>query len=106
MAGIAADKWLLGEKLHAEWHDSCADVEHPVQPDDFAGCFESREFWCWILASFPFRRQFLGKRSRFAIIDLWAPPAPDYMGTATAHDVNWMLNDALFDRYYSLGHRA
>ena len=30
-------------------------------------------------------------------------PAPDYMGTATAHDVNWMLNDALFDRYYFSG---
>ena len=30
-------------------------------------------------------------------------PAPDYMGTATAHDVNWLLNDALFDRYFLSG---
>jgi Tfp pilus assembly protein PilX len=30
-------------------------------------------------------------------------PAPNYMGTATAHDVNWLLNDALFDRYYFSG---
>ena len=30
-------------------------------------------------------------------------PAPGHTGTATAHDANWMLNDALFDRYFFSG---
>ena len=32
-----------------------------------------------------------------------ARPAPSYMGTATSSDSNWLLNDALFDRYFLSG---